>query len=109
MADYVERQKVIDCFEKCLVEYPNNSVISIKRCFKNLPAEDVAPVRHGRWIKRGYVCGNSEFICSVCGESEWRPSSSRMKYCMFCGAKMDLEQFGKTEQLQKSKGENENE
>lgn len=109
MADYVERQKVIDCFEKCLVEYPNNSVISIKRSFENLPAEDVAPVRHGRWIKRGYACGDSEFICSVCGESEWRTSSSRMKYCMFCGAIMDLEQFGKVEQLEKSKGENENE
>lgn len=91
MADYIERQKVIYCFEKCLVESPNNSVISIKRCFENLPAEDVAPVRHGRWIKSGYVCGESEFICSVCGESEWRTNSSRMKYCMFCGAKMDLE------------------
>lgn len=54
--------------------------------FKNF-----APVRHGRWVKGGYACGESEFICSVCGESEWRTSSSRMKYCMFCGAKMDLE------------------
>ena len=73
------------------------------------PSADVAPVRHGLWIKSRYVCGESEFICSVCGESEWRTSSSRMKYCMFCGAKMDLEQFGKDELFQESKGENENE
>lgn len=91
MAEYLERQKVIDCYENCLVEYPDNYVLVIKRSFEDLPAEDVAPVRHGWWIKRGYACGDSEFICSVCGESEWRTSSSRMKYCMFCGARMDLE------------------
>ena len=46
-------------------------------------------VRHGRWIKRGYVCGENEYECSECHETEWRTSASRMKWCMFCGAKMD--------------------
>ena len=92
MAEYLERQKVIKGFGKCVLEHPAYPVLRIKFYLENLPeAEDVAPVRHGRWIKRGYACGDSEFICSVCGESEWRTSSSRMKYCMFCGAKMDLE------------------
>lgn len=54
------------------------------------PAVDAVPVRHGRWIKRGYACGENEYECSVCHETEWRTSASRMKYCMFCGAKMDL-------------------
>lgn len=54
------------------------------------PAVDAVPVRHGRWIKRGYFCGKNEYVCSVCHETEWRTSESRMKYCMFCGAKMDL-------------------
>lgn len=53
---------------------------------------DVAPVVHGNWIRKGYVCGENEWECSNCGETEWRTSSSRMKYCMFCGAKMDLEE-----------------
>ena len=54
------------------------------------PAVDAVPVRHGRWIKRGYFCGKNEYECSVCHETEWRTSARRMKYCMFCGAKMDL-------------------
>lgn len=47
------------------------------------------PVRHGRWIKGGYVCGDNEWKCSVCGETEWRGSAAYMKFCMYCGAKMD--------------------
>ena len=54
------------------------------------PEVDAVPVRHGRWIKRGYACGENEYECSACHETEWRTSASRMKYCMFCGAKMDL-------------------
>ena len=54
------------------------------------PAVDAVPVRHGRWIKRGYACGENEYECSVCHETEWRKSASRMKYCMFCGAMMVL-------------------
>ena len=53
------------------------------------PAVDAVPVRHGWWIKRGYACGENEYECSVCHETEWRTSASRMKYCMFCGARMD--------------------
>lgn len=56
---------------------------------KDMPTVDTVPVRHGRWLKGGYVCGETEWICSVCGETEWRTNCNRMKYCMFCGAKMD--------------------
>lgn len=40
------------------------------------------------WIKRGYACGENEYECSACHATEWRTSASRMKYCMFCGARM---------------------
>lgn len=40
------------------------------------------------WIKRGHVCGENEYECSACHQTEWRTSASRMKYCMFCGARM---------------------
>lgn len=52
---------------------------------------DVAQVRHGRWFVNGHVCGETEYQCSACKETEWRTSSSRLKFCPFCGAKMDLE------------------
>ena len=54
---------------------------------ENLPAADVAPIRHGRW-----ECGKP---CPVCGEdrfkgldadiwADWEPP-----YCPNCGAKME--------------------
>lgn len=39
------------------------------------PAVDAVPVRHGHWIKRGYACGDNEWECSVCGETEWTGSA----------------------------------
>ena len=48
--------------------------------------ESMRPTAH--WIKRGYVCGENEYECSACRQTEWRTSESRMKYYMFCGARM---------------------
>ena len=48
--------------------------------------ESLRPTAH--WIKREYVCGENEYECSACLQTEWRTSASRMKYCMFCGARM---------------------
>lgn len=48
--------------------------------------ESLRPTAH--WIKHGYVCGENEYECSACHETEWRTSEKRMKYCMFCGARM---------------------
>lgn len=53
------------------------------------PSVDAEPVRHGRWVKSGYACGESEWTCTICGNKEWRTSISRLKFCPFCGAKMD--------------------
>lgn len=47
----------------------------------------IRPTAH--WINRGYVCGENQYECSACHETEWRTSASRMKYCMFCGARME--------------------
>lgn len=53
------------------------------------PSVDAEPVRNGRWVKSGYACGESEWTCTICGNKEWRTSISRLKFCPFCGAKMD--------------------
>lgn len=58
-------------------------------CLEHISAADVAPVVHGRWEEKGYVCGESEFECSVCHKTEWRTSISRFRWCPFCGARMD--------------------
>lgn len=56
------------------------------KAIPTIDPESLRPTAH--WIKRGYVCGENEYECSACHEIEWRTSASRMKYCMFCGARM---------------------
>ena len=57
----------------------------------NLPAADVAPVRHGRWIGAP-LCGNDNCRCSECGSWHNIHANFRgeimQKYCPNCGAKM---------------------
>ena len=92
MAEYIEREKVLSkaapvegCFSDMISAY---DVIM-------LPAADVAPVRHGRWVQvivhvefeDGFV-DRVEECCSACHE----PNGRRCTYfCPNCGAKMDLE------------------
>ena len=59
---------------------------------KNIPAADVTPVRHGRWIPaQDYSNGNEDIECSSCGE--WFKSLElcgrlgEPNYCPVCGSK----------------------
>jgi hypothetical protein len=57
---------------------------------ERLPAADVAPVRHGRWIKDEFFSDevNNGEKCSQCGELiGW--FGNLPKYCPGCGALMD--------------------
>ena len=58
---------------------------------REIPAADVAPVVHGKWVYGEDV----DIQCSVCGvdaltEGDYRQVKSR--YCPNCGAKMDLKE-----------------
>ena len=91
MDDYISRKDAVEWF-MAFIHMDENAISAdtVVTDLKNaIPAADVVPVRHGRWIKRGYVCGENEYECSECHETEWRTSDSRMEWCMFCGAKMD--------------------
>ena len=85
MSDLISRNALLDAMPK------NDELLSIdvRRIICELPIIDAEPVRHGRWVKSGYACGESEWTCTVCGNKEWRTSISRLKFCPFCGAKMD--------------------
>lgn len=91
MDEYIKREAAYYVF------YTDDTLSGYEKAYcreiiKNVPAADVAPVRHGRWIETGYACGENEYQCSECKETEWRTIASRLKYCPFCGAKMDLEE-----------------
>ena len=104
MSDLISREAAInalkeyyceDCTHydvKCKSPLSENCPIyNVISTISIVPAVDAEPVRHGEWIKGDYVCGDNEWKCSVCGETEWRGSADWMKFCMYCGAKMDLE------------------
>ena len=54
-----------------------------------IPAADVAPVRHGRWIDNEANGYKWAFVCSLCGYVDGHPFDNRHNFCPNCGAKMD--------------------
>ena len=89
MAEYIEKNAAIAKLTRLEVTEPLSTMIDAKRMLADMPAADVAPVRRGHWIKRGYACGEAEFECSHCHEIEWRANET--DYCPNCGAKMEAE------------------
>ena len=61
------------------------------RLLDEIPAADVAPVRHGRWID-AYpdIEPNPMFMYGICSECGFEQGISKyLSYCPNCGAKMD--------------------
>lgn len=93
MAEYIEREAL---YENAYWhgEHPDVSnpfpdgvdAIDIKDV-DDIPAADVAPVRHGLWVKRGckWQCTNCKVLMSIDGT----PKENLLNYCPNCGAKMD--------------------
>ena len=82
--------KASDC-EKYFYEHLDDvHIAGAMNAIDEMPAADVAPVRHGRWIEE---CEESLYSCSACG-TEWvtiegTPKENDMDFCPHCGAKMD--------------------
>ena len=61
------------------------------RLLDEIPAADVAPVRHGRWID-AYpdIEPNPMFMYGICSECGFKQGISKyLKYCPDCGCRMD--------------------
>lgn len=91
MAGYIEREAASDAVLGAYYDTPTINLTAgvLQKAIAEAPAADVAPVVHGRWEAKGYVCGESEFECSVCHKTEWRTTIIQFKFCPFCGARMD--------------------
>lgn len=88
MAEYIEREAAI----RALTLHDCDSARA-KMAICDLPAADVAPVRHGKWISR-VDTDTPMYECSVCGARVVKglyEYNNPNKYCYHCGAKMDLE------------------
>lgn len=111
MSDYISREAAIEkirvaagCAEcagssSALCVCNVCDVYSAIRLIKSLPAADVEPVVHGRWISLT-DCSNAGVYCSICHKKVYkedyawcnRKNKVRSPYCPNCGAKMDLEE-----------------
>lgn len=97
MKEYIDREAILSYplrADRCDREHANEHFIfgieSVMEFVETLPADDVVPVRHGRWVRDEWPSGTHKLICSECGE--W--SGKQSKYCPNCGALMDGERKG---------------
>lgn len=94
MAEYINREAVnrISFTDAVLIDGEVRiEKIALVRDIEKLPAADVAPVRHGRWV----IDDNNTRECH-CSECDWpAPRDAygyhreQTGYCHVCGAKMD--------------------
>lgn len=85
MAEYIEREAVIDLITH---RYENPEICMQE--INGIPAADVVPVVHGRWIERRapHAMGGNSAKCSACNKSV-QYLGNPLNYCPNCGAKMD--------------------
>lgn len=87
MEEYIERGAFIEVVK----DIPMWGSVAVMLA-DSIPAADVAPVVHARWIGAP-LCGNDNCKCSNCGS--WHNIHVNVrgeiiqKYCPSCGAKMD--------------------
>ena len=83
MAEYIERKRAI--VDVCnSLELYSFEYAKLEDALNKIPAADVAPVRHGRWVDT-----DSEFAqCSLCKYPVY-VGWNQTNYCPNCGAKMD--------------------
>ena len=91
--EYICREEALSAIKQAFEKGEGPSLY-----IKRIPAADVAPVRHGEWLKaEDDYCGLNIIQCSICHE-EWcfeiddDVIDLNYHYCPNCGAKMDKEQ-----------------
>lgn len=81
MDEYIKREAVIDLITR---RYENPEICTQE--INSIPAADVAPVVHGRWV---------DGKCSNCGvdiptdDAHDAIFENECRFCYYCGAKMD--------------------
>lgn len=92
MAKYILKQAAIFA----LTNEANTHSNPVKRAYtraaaiiEQITAEDVQPVKHGRWECVGHDDTTYWYRCSACGHEEHDNMAKHDNYCCNCGARMD--------------------
>lgn len=93
MSDYIERDAVLRHYkdvDKSLVDSLSHAILKALTVYvEDLPAADVAPVKHGTWEKTPTY---GVLMCSACRDcyiDENFLDGKKWNFCPECGAKMD--------------------
>lgn len=91
MDEYIKREAAIDAVTAAYVRTAGyktrERVLETREAIQKLPADDVAPVRHGDWEIVLGSNGNEYMVCTCCRVSQ--DITGVFTYCPNCGAKMD--------------------
>lgn len=91
MSRYVDADKVCEItiahkdFGQCIAD-----LVSLKEVLHDTPTVDVAPMKHGQWIKYAKYSFGTMYDCSIYSTRIIDDGHS-WHYCPNCGAKMDIE------------------
>lgn len=94
MTDYIRREAAVRAID---VQNIYHGIIApLQEILCDIPAADVAPVVHGRWVMTEFVSEDTgiwwSWYCSNCGNKYiglGKLDVLKYKYCPTCGAKMD--------------------
>ena len=85
MDEHIKRETVINHLDACMDTLWKPEIAALKCFVEGIPAADVAPVRHGKWMPfHAEFAGDIQY-CSVCEIG----FADRTPYCPHCGAVMD--------------------
>lgn len=90
MPEYIAKGKAKEAVDFA-VELSKSEYDMMCDAINQIPAADVAPVVHGRWIDTGEkdTDGNAWFVCNICGHRDLHAPLMDVPHCWFCGAKMN--------------------
>ena len=109
MDEYIDREAATNVACNILWKMNDLSTSVMAKAINSIPAADVAPVRHGRWIfgkdlpySWGQIPKNKYHLyCSECLDQAFNRSEDNdpdfdvdTSYCPNCGAKMEMEEIG---------------
>lgn len=91
MNDYISRHAaIIEMMDNDVDHAQGTDGREVVQILSDIPAADVVPVVHGRWLpqKENHEFKEAWMKCSVCGYpvSRWTGNTN---FCPSCGAKMD--------------------
>lgn len=91
MAEYINREKTKRELSEWCISLNSPHLLSrddTMFLLDNIPAADVAPVAHGRWIEKEKYTFGTMYDCSICGDRILDTGHS-WNYCPNCGARMN--------------------